>query len=301
LKINVSKVAHLSGHRDSIYALCTHGTSEMLTGSADGMVVKWSPFETSDGTLVMKLPAPVYSLRTNPKGQIIAGSANGILYVGNLHDFEDVRAIQAHVAGIFDIIPYIDGYATASGDGTVAIWDADFNLMVRHSVSKKSIRTLMVMTDGILWCGSSDWMVYSLNPNIGITGTFEGHQQSVFALSADLKNQRVYSAGRDAQIIQRDHSGTPLQMIPAHLYSIHHLDIHPETGLMLSGSMDKTIKIWNTEPFQLLKVVDHARYQSHTNCVNKVLWIDPNHFISCADDRTAMVFQVEIIQDHDFK
>lgn len=301
MKINISKVAHLSGHRDSIYALCLVDAETVLTGSADGMVVKWRPFESTDGVLIMQLSKPVYCLHALPDGRVLAGSADGVIYILEDAATGQVRAIQAHEAGIFDLKPYGEGWLSASGDGTVAHWDSDFKLLHRYPVSSKSIRTLLPMADGSICCGSSDWLVYRIIPGLKEYETFDGHQQSVFALATNGENSGIFSAGRDAQIIRRSASGRAIEILPAHLYSIHHLAMHPEGKWMLSCSMDKTIKLWQCEPFKLLKVIDHERHQSHTNCVNKVLWIDANHFISCADDRTALVFQLEIDQHHDIK
>jgi WD40 repeat protein len=58
--------------------------------------------------------------------------------------------------------------------------------------------------------------------------------------------------------------------------------------------MDKTIKVWNEE-LDLLKVVDLERNDSHTNCINKVEWLDENMFVSCSDDRSLVLWKVEIL------
>ena len=58
--------------------------------------------------------------------------------------------------------------------------------------------------------------------------------------------------------------------------------------------MDKTIKFWNDQ-LELVKVIDFARYQGHTNCINKVEWIDENMFVSCSDDRSLCLWKVEIM------
>lgn len=290
----------MSGHRDSIYALCRLDEKRFLTGSADGQVVLWTPFEHEDGLLWMQLTEPVYSLHASDKF-VYAGSGRGVIYRTSLDDAKDLRAIKAHEAGIFAILSFQEGVVTASGDGTVAFWDESMNLKVRYSISNKSVRSLAALTDGTFLCGCSDWKIYKLHPEKGITDEFSGHEQTVFSLAVDAVRGFVYSAGRDAQLMQRNAEGSVLNSLPAHMYSIHAVDVNLTNGLLVSGSMDKTIKIWNHTPFELIKVVDYDRYAAHRNCVNKVLWIDANHVISCADDRTAMVFRIEIIQDHDIK
>ena len=47
--------------------------------------------------------------------------------------------------------------------------------------------------------------------------------------------------------------------------------------------------------FQLLKVLDFAKYKGHVNSVNKLLWSDHEHYlISASDDRSLIVWDVEI-------
>jgi WD40 repeat protein len=57
--------------------------------------------------------------------------------------------------------------------------------------------------------------------------------------------------------------------------------------------MDKTVKVWNTETQQLLKVIDRSRHAGHGTSVNKVLWsTHENQVISASDDRTISVWSI---------
>jgi WD40 repeat protein len=81
--------------------------------------------------------------------------------------------------------------------------------------------------------------------------------------------------------------------VPAHNYQGKSLSFNGEH--LLSSSMDKTIKIW-TKELELLKVMDYARNQSHINCINKVEWLNTEQFVSCSDDRSLILWQMEINQ-----
>jgi WD40 repeat protein len=59
--------------------------------------------------------------------------------------------------------------------------------------------------------------------------------------------------------------------------------------------MDKTIKIWATENFQLLKVIDKTKQNGHLSSVNKCLWMDDETLLSGSDDRTIMMWKIENI------
>jgi WD repeat-containing protein 61 len=289
--IKVTKIAHLSGHKDSIYALtnAVHIKS-VFSGAADGMVVSWNPFKEEDGHLVMKCPTPVYSLYVNSKNTIIAGTREGNLHIGDLDQNKELKWIEAHKGGIFDILPYKKGVITLSEDGTIAYWNENFDLQFRTKIASKSLRVGRFIDKHKLLIGSSDNSIYLVDLALQkIDKIFSAHTNSVFALAVDA--DFFYSGGRDAQLIKWEIATGKFEKLTAHLYHINALDIHPSLPYMLSCSMDKTIKLWDLTNFSLKKVIDHERHQSHINCVNKVLWIDTNHFISCSDDRTVQVFE----------
>jgi WD repeat-containing protein 61 len=290
--IEVTKIAHLSGHKDSIYALTFNKeNASIYSGAADGMVVRWNAYQQEDGLLVMKCPTPVYSLYTNTQNTIIAGTREGNLHIGDLNQNKELKWIEAHKGGVFDILPYKQGVITLSEDGTIACWDEHFTLEFRLKVASKRLRIGRFINEHHLLIGSSDHLIYLVDlATKRIIQVFESHTNSVFALATH--SDFFYSGGRDAQLIKWEIETGKYEKLPAHLYHINALDIHPTLPLMLSCSMDKTIKLWDLEKFKLMKVIDNERHQSHINCVNKVLWIDTNHFISCSDDRTILVFEL---------
>ncbi len=85
--------------------------------------------------------------------------------------------------------------------------------------------------------------------------------------------------------------GKEVHAVPAHEYQAKSLSYNGKT--LLSSSMDKTIKVWN-DNLDLLKVIDLERNAGHTNCINKVEWLDDEHFVSCSDDRSLILWKVGI-------
>jgi WD40 repeat protein len=81
--------------------------------------------------------------------------------------------------------------------------------------------------------------------------------------------------------------------VAAHNLHINHIAFNPSGKLFATVSMDKTIKIWVTEKFQLLKVIDKAKSDGHLSSVNKCFWVDDETLLTGSDDRTIMMWKVE--------
>jgi len=84
------------------------------------------------------------------------------------------------------------------------------------------------------------------------------------------------------------------ESIVAHMYAINHLDFSPDGKYFVTCSMDKSIKVWDADSFQLLKVIDKSRHAGHGTSVNKLYWSNFNNLlVSASDDRTISVWQLK--------
>jgi len=81
--------------------------------------------------------------------------------------------------------------------------------------------------------------------------------------------------------------------VAAHMFAINSLSISPKHDFFATGSMDKSIKVWDLETFRLLKVIDKSRHAGHTTSVNKVLWTNYNNqLLSCSDDKKISIWDL---------
>lgn len=293
---DIRSVAVYNGHRDCIYALCAGFRPDtFITSGADGLVVEWDLQKPDEGRLLAQVEGSVYALFPDTENQV--------LYVG--HNFKGVHRI-APIAGkelnsaaitnqtIFDLVVWKGLLFAACGDGQLVIMQADDLSVVRKvRVSGKSLRCLALHPIlPILTIGASDFGVYHFNLETGLCSEKQvGHQNSVFTVCYDLNGQ-LFSAGRDAQIATWLEE-KPTKKVAAHLYSIHHLAMHDKGKLMASASMDKSIKLWDMESLELLKVIDKGRHAGHGTSVNKVLWLPGRDLlISAGDDRSIRIWNI---------
>jgi WD repeat-containing protein 61 len=298
-KINVSKIAHFSGHKGSIFSLCA-GLHEhtFFSGADDGYVVEWNMATKGDGHLLVKVNKPVYSMYLDrEQQQLLCGTASGNLHVIDLTARKEIRNIEAHTLGIFDIQCTESKLITAGGDGTLCIWNRQ-TLERLHTlpVSDKSARVIAIHPHKKEFAvGFSDYCIRIFSTDT-YTQLFElkAHTNSVFALSYSPDGNFLYSGGRDVMLKSWDlrNAFEKTLDIPAHTLHINAIAFSPEGTFYATVSMDKTIKIWDCQTDALLKVIDKQRHDGHVTSVNKVLWVNEAELLTCSDDRTVMMWSI---------
>ncbi len=297
--MNVSKIAHFSGHNGPIYSLC-HALkqNEVYSGGNDGFVVLWNLEHEGDGRLLVKVNRPVYSLMLDHEhGLLYCGTASGNLHVIDLLAEKEIRNIEAHTNGIYDICLHRGQLITSGGDGQVKVWQLnDLTLLHHLNHSTKSARCLALSPDGkTLAVGYSDCYIRIFDTTTyQLLHAIPAHSNSVFTATYTPNGKELLSGGRDVMLrswqVNEDY-----QMevdIPAHTLHINHIAFNPSGSLFATVSMDKTIKIWGTEHLQLLKVIDKGRNDGHTSSINKCLWINDNQLLTGGDDRVLMLWNI---------
>ena len=297
-KISVAKVANFSGHRAAVYILEKSINKNCFYSSgADGLIIECNTEKKDEGKLIANIGKPVYSLLFDENSnQLFCGTSSGNIHVIDLVENIEIRNIEAHHSGVFDMKLVKNNLITSGGDGTINIFERNiFSLTKKINASSKSAR--VIATHSIkneFAIGFSDWNIKVLNTELEIKQTLSGHTNSVFALSYSPDGNFLISSGRDAMIKVWDVKNMYKQVleIPAHTLQVTCIAYNPIGNLFATSSMDKTIKIWDADNFELLKVIDFARNGSHTNCINKILWINENEFVSCSDDKNVMVWNM---------
>jgi WD40 repeat protein len=59
--------------------------------------------------------------------------------------------------------------------------------------------------------------------------------------------------------------------------------------------MDKSIKIWGSDDFQLYKILNAERNGGHNSSVNRMAWVGVDHpiLVSVSDDRRMIFWDIE--------
>jgi WD40 repeat protein len=230
---------------------------------------------------------------------LFCGAASGNLHVIDLHAGKEIRNIEAHTLGIYDIKIHHNQLITCGGDGAVKVWSLpDLKLLHHHQESTKSGRCIAInQPQNIMAVGFSDYKIriYQLS-DYTLLNTLNAHTNSVFTVAFIPDGHELLSGGRDVMLrswVVNENYRLDLD-VPAHTLHINHIAFNPSGKLFATVSMDKTIKIWETEKFQLLKVIDKAKLDGHLSSVNKCHWVDDETLLTGSDDKTMMMWKIDV-------
>jgi WD40 repeat protein len=299
-KITVKEYTQLEGHKQGVYALLNlRGSSVIVSAGGDGAVVKWdldengpvrmNPGLSVAGVLFAQLPEPVFCLMEGLDGVIWAGTQGGLVF--KLVSGEAPRMIKLGTSSVFFISRWMDGrIAVGLGSGELVFLDDELQLLDRKSLGTKSLRCCLG-DRGLI--GGSDGLIWRLDAQGDILKRWEANSPSVFCLAEDAQGD-IVSGGRDALLMWMGADGGLKQEVKAHLFTIHAL-AGSDLGWLASGSMDKTVKIWDRSTGALLKVIDREKYPSrgHSHSVNALCWVG-RLLASAGDDKIIRIWEVSV-------
>jgi len=291
----LQRTSERSGHRAAIYDL-KPAEDGFYSAAADGFLVHWHQEDVDFGRVVAKVEnGKFFCLETLPDGGLVAGSLDGgvhWLYPGA----EDRnRHVAHHTRGVFATLRVGEEIFTAGGDGVLTRWSVpEQRTLESLPLSANSLRSIAHNSEtGQLVVGASDGRVYLVGrDSFVLHQVFEANQPSVFTLAFHPSGEYVVSGGRDAHL--RFHrisgAGSVHAPIAAHLSTVNALAFDPSGQYLATASRDKTVKLWDANSWQLLKVVEVVRDRGHVNSVNTLLWLDEQTLLTAGDDRRILTW-----------
>ncbi|TAF67562.1 MAG: WD40 repeat domain-containing protein [Cytophagales bacterium] len=296
----IEKKHHLVGHKDCIYALAkTDPTQYLFSADGNGMVARWNLENPEIGELVAKVPNSVYAMQYDEeeKQLIIAQNFEGIHWI-NLQEKKEEKSLYLGNKNFFALQKHHQFLYVGDSEGTLSLIDsAEKKLLKTVQYSTKSLRALALNPKKKeIAAAYSDHHIRLLDcDTLQIKKEWKAHENSVFCLQYTKDGQYLLSGSRDAHLniwnAEKDYFLE--KSIVAHLFAINHIAISPSGKYFATASMDKSIKIWRIDSWQLLKVIDRARHAGHGTSINQLLWTDyQGYLISASDDRTLSVWEI---------
>ncbi len=296
-KVLVEKKYNFTGHRDCVYTLCNGLAPNLFFSSAgDGMVVQWDVNKPDLGEVIAKVESSVYSLCLLPiqNQLVIAENTLGLHFI-DLSNKAQLKSLKLTDVNIFDLQLDNNSLFVACSDGVVFEIDVlTYQILNKWHLSSMSARTILV--DGNeLFVGYSDSIIRKIDRITNAVIEIKGHTNSVFSLASTPNKKYLISGGRDAhlKVWDRENNFELFKDIPAHLFAINNIVFSNDGLNFATCSMDKSIKVWDSVTFDLLRVIDKSRHAGHGTSINKLLWITFEDFlVSASDDRSISIWKL---------
>jgi WD40 repeat protein len=301
MQLEVIKRQQFSGHNGAVYALAAQSnTSKFYSGSSDKFITSWDLTTMQNEAFAAQFPAMVYSIcEIEVLKLLLVGTSAGSVHIIDLAKKQEVKILQLHKAGVFDIQYNARNrcFYTAGGDGNFAVCSIDeLNLIKIKKLCDEKLRAITinnVLQQIAVACGDGSIRVFDDDCKEELY-KISAHQLSCNALCYAPDGSYLLSGGRDAHLNSwntKDYS--LIKRIAAHNFAIYSIVFIADGQLFATGSRDKTIKIWDAVKKELLLRINKEKYQGHLNSVNKLLWSNSgNYLISAGDDRQIMVWEV---------
>ena len=291
--LQIERIDTFSGHRGPVYALENGVDSLFYSAGSDGWVVQWNLAKPDLGKVIAQIEGSVYAMKLD---------ASGILWIG--HNYEGIQGIQvADQTQIFAIptkglsifsIAFVGPNAwIGHNEGLITVVDLATKLVVKHiKASASSARCFCVLADNRVAVGYSDGFVRVFDSEYQLVRDFKAHDSSVFSLQS--RGGELYSVGKDARIKRWSNDFQLLNEVIGHIYAIHDIQFSPDGKWFATASMDKTVKVWESETLTLRKVLDASRHGGHKNSVNKLIWSSfDDLLVSASDDKNLSIWKIQ--------
>jgi WD40 repeat protein len=227
VKITAAQRFVLKGHTHPVYAFSQAASpSHFYSAGGDKLVLEWDLETGTICSAVAKAPASIYSLCYIPEThQLAIGQSAGGLHVIDLTLKKEIHHFTVHRKGIFNL--QYDAASqrlfAASADGLLTAWDAgDWSLLANVSVCDEKIRSISVSPSlDRIAVSCSDTFIRILN-------------YTTLAFVNEFK---------------------------AHDWGVNAVCWHPEKPLLLSGSKDAHLRVWDAaDDFRLLSTIPAHNY-----------------------------------------
>jgi WD40 repeat protein len=248
--VKVEKAHTLTGHRDCVYTL--QGSKQanvFFSASGDGMVVRWDLKDPENGEVIAKLPNSIYALYSDPvKDRLIVGHNYEGIHIIDWKNKKETGSLKLTDAAVFDIQKLDESVLVACGDGSIYLVDLNTLTVAYKNVSSdKSARTIAVNSEGS-----------------EIAVGYSDHYIRIYDAQLKLKSEWK-----------------------AHENSVFTLRYLPGDGMLMSGSRDARLKVWDTKGGG----VKAAEVVAHMYAINHIEFSpDGKHFVTCSMDKSIKVW-----------
>jgi len=288
----------LTGHTKIIMDLAILDNGNFVSVSIDQTAIIWDSFSfsristlTTASPLVSIKVNRVFSLRFFASNYLLSGHLNGIINVWKLDPISLTYKLKAHKSDVTCLtIINEQSFASGSTDKTVKIWNSNFKLIITLKHSTQSINAIVSLYNTYLISASKDrFITIYKTRDIQVTNELKIHSKAVYDIEVlDDKSQLFATCSVNNEIKIWNNSELVANLVGhySHVYSLVYSANHT---ILISGSKDATIKLWNvSDSFSLITTL----YQHTDSVVSFVLISKKNLFASGSCDYTIVIWNL---------
>ncbi|OCK76530.1 WD40 repeat-like protein [Lepidopterella palustris CBS 459.81] len=186
---------------------------------------------------------------------------------------------------------------TGSTSGEFTLWNGmGFNFETIMQAHDAAIRAAEYShSDDWLVSADQDGVVKYWQPNFNNVKAIQAHDEPVRGLAFAPTDSKFVTCSDDATLKIFDFAGgTEESVLTGHGWEAKAVDWHPTKGLLVSGSKDHQVKLWDPRTGRCLTTL-----HGHKNTISKTLF-EPTqgHLLAtCARDHTARIFDLRMMRD----
>jgi polyadenylation factor subunit 2 len=186
---------------------------------------------------------------------------------------------------------------TASSSGEFTLWNGTgFNFETIMQAHDVAIRALSYShNDDWLISADHDGVIKYWQPNFNNVQLIQGHSDPIRDIAFSPNDSKFVTASDDSTLKIFDFGrGEEESILTGHGWDAKSCDWHPTKGLLVSGSKDHLVKLWDPRTGRCLTTL-----HGHKNTITKTLFekVRGQCLATSARDQTARVFDLRLMRD----
>jgi polyadenylation factor subunit 2 len=186
---------------------------------------------------------------------------------------------------------------TGSSSGEFTLWNGTgFNFETIMQAHDVAIRALSYShSDDWLISADDEGQIKYWQPNFNNVQVVQGHNDAIRDLAFSPNDSKFVTASDDATLKIFDFArGEEESTLTGHGWDAKCVDWHPTKGLLVSGSKDHLVKLWDPRTSRCLTTL-----HGHKNTITKTAFerVKGHCLATSARDQTARVFDLRVMRD----